>query len=201
MSRIITCSACGLEKPHQAHGLCAKCYLNQYRAERPEQFKGYAVKQRAEHAEELRAYGAKWRAEHPERPRYYGARNRAKHAEHHKARHEKYRAEHAEQGKAYQALYHAGHSEQDRIKVQRRRTRKRALETTLTAEQWKAIKAAYKNCCAYCGKSGLKLTQDHVLPLSKGGPYTAQNIVPACGSCNRSKYTGPPPKPVQTLLL
>jgi 5-methylcytosine-specific restriction endonuclease McrA len=36
-------------------------------------------------------------------------------------------------------------------------------------------------------RTGLKLTQEHVIPVSRGGGTTAENIVPACGKCNSSK--------------
>jgi len=40
-------------------------------------------------------------------------------------------------------------------------------------------------CCAYCGKWNEKLTLDHVIPKSKGGPHYARyNLVPACNRCN-----------------
>ena len=32
-----------------------------------------------------------------------------------------------------------------------------------------------------------RLTQDHVIPLSKGGQHIKENIVPACPSCNSKK--------------
>lgn len=70
--------------------------------------------------------------------------------------------------------------------TQRRNARKRSLLSTLTPEQWENIKHHFNNCCAYCGNS-LPLTQDHLVPLSKGGEYTINNIIPACGSCNSSK--------------
>lgn len=82
----------------------------------------------------------------------------------------------------------------------RRESRKRAVRATLTLDQWQAILVAYNHHCAYCGKTG-KLTQDHIHPVSKGGEYTIHNIVPACLLCNSKKRTGPPPKPVQPLLL
>jgi 5-methylcytosine-specific restriction endonuclease McrA len=42
--------------------------------------------------------------------------------------------------------------------------------------------------CAYCGKWHEKLTLDHLVPKSKGGPHYAKwNLVPACFSCNSSK--------------
>ena len=43
--------------------------------------------------------------------------------------------------------------------------------------------------CQYCGESGLAqdLTFDHVIPRSRGGRTTWQNIVAACGPCNLRK--------------
>jgi len=72
------------------------------------------------------------------------------------------------------------------IKSQRRRARERKLDCTLTPEQWENIKEDFNHKCAYCGKED-KLVQEHFLPLSKGGEYTHNNIVPACRSCNSSK--------------
>lgn len=42
--------------------------------------------------------------------------------------------------------------------------------------------------CVYCGASNKKdLTLDHVIPQSKGGPNTWDNLVTACKSCNNEK--------------
>jgi 5-methylcytosine-specific restriction endonuclease McrA len=47
--------------------------------------------------------------------------------------------------------------------------------------------------CLYCGRhrSGLRgrefLTRDHVIPLSRGGDNTWDNVVTACSSCNNRK--------------
>ena len=40
--------------------------------------------------------------------------------------------------------------------------------------------------CQYCG-SRTQLTVDHVVPRSKGGPSTWENIVASCAPCNRRK--------------
>jgi 5-methylcytosine-specific restriction endonuclease McrA len=40
--------------------------------------------------------------------------------------------------------------------------------------------------CVYCG-SKEKLTIDHVIPKSKGGPNTWTNLVTCCGGCNVNK--------------
>jgi hypothetical protein len=49
----------------------------------------------------------------------------------------------------------------------------------------------FDNSCAYCGfqpKNPLELEVEHVHAISKGGPHTLSNIVPACTRCNRSKH-------------
>jgi len=48
--------------------------------------------------------------------------------------------------------------------------------------------------CLYCGRTeaevrraGLRLTRDHVVPLSRGGRDEWRNVVTACEPCNNSK--------------
>jgi 5-methylcytosine-specific restriction endonuclease McrA len=60
------------------------------------------------------------------------------------------------------------------------------VEHDLSAEQWTALQAAWGGC-AYCGAADTALQRDCVLPISRGGRYTLDNIAPACGSCNASK--------------
>ncbi len=43
------------------------------------------------------------------------------------------------------------------------------------------------NTCQYCGKVGLDLTLDHIVPRSKGGTSSWENIVTACRECNARK--------------
>ena len=62
-------------------------------------------------------------------------------------------------------------------------------EHDLSEAQWTALKAAWGGC-AYCGVSGQPLQRDCVLALSRGGRYTLDNVVPACGPCNASKCNG-----------
>jgi 5-methylcytosine-specific restriction endonuclease McrA len=44
---------------------------------------------------------------------------------------------------------------------------------------------AYK--CAYCGRSDLPLTIDHIIPKAKGGSESWENLVCACTNCNNRK--------------
>lgn len=60
------------------------------------------------------------------------------------------------------------------------------VDHDLTDDQWAGLKLAWGGC-AYCGTSDSALQKDCMLPISRGGRYTATNVVPACGSCNASK--------------
>ena len=74
-----------------------------------------------------------------------------------------------------------------RARAQRRRVKRVAASgSDLTEAQWRRILDAWA-ACAYCGGDGAALQRDCVLPISRGGRYTIDNVVPACRSCNASK--------------
>ncbi len=70
--------------------------------------------------------------------------------------------------------------------AKRRKKRMDAVEHDLRPDQWAALVEAWGGC-AYCGATGVPLQRDCVLPISRGGRYTLDNIAPACRSCNASK--------------
>jgi 5-methylcytosine-specific restriction endonuclease McrA len=41
--------------------------------------------------------------------------------------------------------------------------------------------------CQYCGKTDLPLTIDHIIPRSRGGEHTWENLITACPRCNSKK--------------
>jgi 5-methylcytosine-specific restriction endonuclease McrA len=41
--------------------------------------------------------------------------------------------------------------------------------------------------CQYCGRGDVTLTIDHIVPKSKGGDDTWENLVAACVNCNNKK--------------
>ncbi len=60
-----------------------------------------------------------------------------------------------------------------------------------------------RNQCQYCGR-GLpagELTLDHVVPRSRGGNSTWENLVACCHSCNRRKATACYPRSTIWVLL
>jgi 5-methylcytosine-specific restriction endonuclease McrA len=59
-------------------------------------------------------------------------------------------------------------------------------DNDLTAEEWSDLLDAWGGC-AYCRAEGPALQRDCIMPISRGGRYTLENVVPACASCNASK--------------
>lgn len=57
---------------------------------------------------------------------------------------------------------------------------------TVTVNDWRRLCLRYRNRCAYCDACAV-LTQDHIIPLARGGRHAIGNLLPACGSCNSSK--------------
>ena len=73
----------------------------------------------------------------------------------------------------------------------RRRARKKMSDGKHTFGEWELLKRQYNNTCPSCHKTEptIKLTEDHIIPLSKGGSDNIENIQPLCVSCNSKKYT------------
>lgn len=128
-------------------------------------------------------YYESWRQTNPTYNSVYYHANKEREIE----RHRIWRLNNLEYVRERHRVWFQVHPEARQVLQQRRRARKMGLPKTLTREQWIAIKSAYKQCCAYCGKKPKFLTQDHVVPISKGGGTVADNIVPACKSCNSKK--------------
>lgn len=68
--------------------------------------------------------------------------------------------------------------------------RERAKARDLRKTRWWQKKTA-SGICYYCGArvAHPELTMDHLVPLSRGGRSTKDNLVPSCKSCNTKKKT------------
>ena len=82
-------------------------------------------------------------------------------------------------------------------KNKRNRLKRKTIENigAHTYGEWELLKKQYNYTCPCCGLSepfnqrSKNLTEDHIIPLSKGGSDLIENIQPLCLSCNIKKHT------------
>lgn len=65
----------------------------------------------------------------------------------------------------------------------------KSFNRDFTLKVWEQMKNDCNNTCKDCKRKEpeIKLTQDHIKPLSKGGFHIKENIQPLCHSCNSRK--------------
>jgi 5-methylcytosine-specific restriction endonuclease McrA len=96
---------------------------------------------------------------------------------------------HHEQEKLRIKVYRALNPDMVRLQEKRRRARKMGAIGSHTLREWEMLKKEYSYLCPFCQASEpeIRLTQDHIIPLSRGGGDDIDNIQPLCFSCNSSK--------------
>lgn len=181
-----------------------KEYFRAWRVANPEKVRASLHSYRARHPEDVRARKLAYRKAHPPTDE-----SRAKERAYRKTRpgarlayNRAYYALHQQELIEKQRAYAKAHPEVGKAVRQRRRAQGHSVPSTLTSAQWRTILVAYKHRCAYCGTKPKKLTIDHVVPLSRKGTNTPDNVVPACLPCNLHKHNSSPVSlPAIRLLL
>lgn len=179
MPRMITCPRCERERPHYGKGMCKGCYCTTYNQAHPEKHAAFERSRRESNPEHVRAQDRR-RQQTDSRKQWkyeYG---------------KKYYAENIERLQEYNRQWMKAHKETMTHCYAIRRAKRKALPHTLTRSEWREILERYEHKCAYCGKPSQRLHREHKIPASRGGGYTADNIVPSCGSCNSRKHTMTP---------
>lgn len=90
---------------------------------------------------------------------------------------------------------------------QNSRARKLGVPGILDENEWIALCEKYGNICLRC-RQKTALSIDHVMPMSRGGDNTIDNVQPLCRYCNMSKNdtyadyrTGEQPMPTKHHIL
>jgi 5-methylcytosine-specific restriction endonuclease McrA len=181
----------------------------QYRQENAEKEKERIEKWRQENMEKVKQYGLQYRKKNKERKnqqyqdnaekikersRIYYKNNKEKVMQYRKDNEKtfrekriKYRQENKEMVYSRTKEWFLKHPNYKRLNEKSRTEQKKILTFDYTSQKWGDCKLYFNNRCAYCGDEK-PLIQEHFIPLSSGGKYTENNILPACGRCNNKKY-------------
>ena len=176
------CNICKKVKPisefyrdaRRKDGLCSKCKLCHAKA---------VKKWQTNNAEKFKEINRNWKKTHPKQ--HYQHQKNWVNTHEDKARQvsRSWRERNPEYGRDWRK------NNRDKIQnyEQKRRARLAEVGGDLTVDEWEAIQEYFGHKCLCCGREDVKLTIDHVLPISLGGSHTADNIQPLCGPCNSSK--------------
>lgn len=139
-----------------------------------------------------------------ERQKQYNAANKEQHAAYRRANRD-HRNELKRQSRMRHAEDESGERERERNRqlalkwrkenperhkenIRKYRALRAGAEGSFTQAEWVALCESCDNRCLRCGTTE-NITADHVVPLSKGGADSIENIQPLCKSCNCSKGT------------
>lgn len=170
--------------------------------ENPEKHRQHNKKYRNTHLEIVSAKDRIWKALNLDKIHAWYSANSASV----KARNKKWHADNPDKAKQLRRNWMENNREKERANSRKwksenpdkvregllvRRARKLGAGGKITANEWNALKELYSFTCLCCKRQEpeIKLTVDHVVPLSVGGTNTIDNAQPLCLSCNCSKGT------------
>lgn len=170
----------------------AKAYASQWVKDNPDKVKAYSDKYWKKNPDKLKAKRAKgeatWRKRYPEKA---------------KAKSAKWRNNNPDKIKEIGKRFRESHPNKSRDDANRRRAKIQGVESVKYTEQ--DIFELWGTDCYLCSKPinlkaarqvGKKGWQDglhleHLIPITKNGPDTPQNVRPAHGLCNLKKGSNP----------
>ena len=124
--------------------------------------------------EHLRRQSAAWRRKNRKKDNAY---------------HRKWRSENGNSHAVSTGKWRKNNKNRAAYLARRRRALTYSAQGNFTNEEFHALCEKHNNICLCCKRDDVKLTADHVVPLSKGGSNTIDNIQPLCQSCNSKKST------------
>lgn len=140
--------------------------------------------------EHRKEYKKKWDQKNKEHQKEHKKEWYQKNKEFRKEYDKEWYQENKELRKEYDKIYSKKHRKERNLK-NRMRWHNLKLIGSHTLGEWETLKAQYNWTCPSCGKKEpeIKLTEDHIIPISRGGSNNIENIQPLCGPCNSKKYT------------
>src|SRR3989304_7941437 len=149
-----------------------------------------AQKWNQQHRERVNASGRKYYLKNRDERSVYSQKRYAENHVKIDKQHKEWNKNNPEKIKQYQKKWRAKNSEKNKLTMitvnARYRSKKANALGKFTAVQWKYLLDFYGLQCMMCGE-GRNLEMDHVIPISKGGMHSIENIQILCRSCNSHK--------------
>lgn len=172
------------------YSLCKKCKSKQnlqYRTENKDKKAKTDKAYYKANKEKMRNYHAKHYKENKERISLRSRKHYEENKEQIKKKTKAYARNNPEKTRKWKKKWRDNNKEQLSVKRHIKRANKAKTEHSLTLEQWEQCLDFFNYKDAYTGLSMETPSQDHIIPMSKGGPYTRDNIVPCEININCSK--------------
>jgi 5-methylcytosine-specific restriction endonuclease McrA len=161
------------QRYYQKHKDESAEYKKNWRKENQEKYKANNKEYYQKKKETIKDRAKKWYVENKERIRLITA---------------EYRKNNAEVIKERKAKYSKNNRDKRNAMEQKRRAIKKGNGGKYTHSEFIELCNKFGNKCLMCNRSDVRLTVDHVIPLSKGGLNVIENIQPLCLSCNSKKH-------------
>ena len=174
------CKVCATEKPlsdfrpkRRTCHACESAVYQEYRRLNPAKCRESRYYSDRKHREKRLAVAAAYRERNREKMRVYAAE----------------RAKNREKLREIERRYLMRHPEKQREKHLRRKALMRKASVIGRINIMEVIKRD-NSTCYLCGKllSHTSITIDHVIPISRGGSHTTENVRVACARCNSRKH-------------
>lgn len=167
---------------------CGRCRsLSDFMPDRPRRGKTTLLSRcRDCRAVASRAYREQHRERILEQQRAWNARNAERLRPYRVEQYQARREEICARERARYARVTAADPNKYRERFHRRRAQIQGNGGSYTSEEWQELCAKYGHICLACHRK-IKLTVDHVIPISRGGTNDIGNLQPLCLRCNLQK--------------
>jgi len=177
LARVRPKASCHPDKPHNAHGLCRKCYRQSHHVKNREKDLAKNKTYYASKKPAMRAAHKAW---------YNNNKSTVL------ARSKEWQRANPDKVIEAQRKWRAANKELVREWMRISYERRKLALGNFTSAQWEARCEYYGWRCAYCKRNDVPITIDHRIPISRGGTHWPSNLVPACRKCNSRKMNKKP---------